>query len=357
MNCKLYEGGIIIINQKRIQDYGINIGEFPKGKLNKITDVKGVKVGHSTIDTKESKTGVTVILPMEENIFSNKLIGASYVLNGFGKTTGLVQIEELGTLESIIALTNTLNVGLVQDAIVDYMIEECNRENIDLESFNPIVAECNDGYLNNIQLRAVKEEHVYSAIENAKVDFLEGDIGAGKGMSCHQLKGGIGSASRIVNLDGEEYTIGVLVLSNYGLLKDLTINGEKIGERLSKEIELNPQKDQGSIISIIATDIPLSSRQMKRVCKRTSVGLAKLGSYIGHGSGEIILGFSTANIIKYGEKADILDFKFLKEDKIDTVFRAVAECEEEAVLNSMIASNKVIGYKGRRRESLRDYIK
>ena len=348
---------ISITTQKRISDYNINIGEFPKGRLNKITDVKGVKVGHSTIDEGEIKTGVTVIFPMEENVFSNKLIGASYVLNGFGKTTGLVQIEELGTLESIIGLTNTLNVGLVQDAIVKYMVEECSRENIEIESINPIVAECNDGYLNNIQLRSVKEEHVYNAIKDAKVDFLEGDIGAGKGMSCHQLKGGIGSASRIINLDRKEYTIGVLVLSNHGLLKDLVINGEKIGERLSEEIELIPQKDQGSIISIIATDIPLSSRQMKRVCKRTSVGLARLGSYIGHGSGEIILGFSTANIIKYGEEQDILDFKFLNEDKIDRVFRAVAECEEEAVLNSMITSNKVIGYKGRSRESLIDYIK
>jgi D-aminopeptidase len=344
-------------NQKRIENYGINIGKLPKGKLNKITDVKGVKVGHSTIDTEESKTGVTVILPMEDNIFSNKLIAASYVLNGFGKTTGLVQIEELGTLESIIALTNTLNVGLVQDAVVDYMIGECNKENIELESFNPIVSECNDSYLNNIQLRAVKKEHVYSAIKDAKVDFLEGDIGAGKGMSCHQLKGGIGSASRIVNLDGEDYTIGVLVLSNHGLLEDLIIDGEKIGERLSKEIEIVPKKDKGSIISIIATDIPLSSRQIRRACKRTSVGIARLGSYIGHGSGEIIIGFSTANIIKYSEEQDIVNLKFLNENKIDLVFRAVAECEEEAVLNSMITSNKVLGFKGRSRETLKDYIK
>ena len=358
VNCKLCiaKGVINIDNQKRIQDYGINIGKLPKGKLNKITDVKGVKVGHSTINTEDSKTGVTVILPMEDNIFSNKLIAASYVLNGFGKTAGLVQIEELGTLESIIALTNTLNVGLVHDAIVDYMIEECKKENIELESFNPVVCECNDGYLNNIQLRAVKSQHVYDAIKDAKTDFLEGDIGAGKGMSCHQLKGGIGSASRIVNLDGKDYTVGVLVLSNYGLLEDLRINGEKTGEKLSKKIDVVPQKDKGSIISIIATDIPLSSRQLKRVCKRTSVGLARLGSFIGHGSGEIIIGFSTANIIKHNEKQDIVDLKFLNENKIDKVFRAVAECEEEAVLNSMITSNKVVGFKGRSRETLRDYI-
>lgn len=343
-------------NQKRIEDYGIKVGELPKGKLNKITDVKGLKVGHCTIDTEECKTGVTVVLPTEDNIYLNKLIAASYVLNGFGKTAGLVQIDELGTLESIIALTNTLNVGLVHDAVVDYMIGECKKEKVELTTFNPIVGECNDSYLNNIQIRAIKKEHVYKAIEDAKIDFEEGDIGAGKGMSCHQLKGGIGSASRIVNLDGKAYTVGILVLSNYGLLKDLIIDGEKIGKEISKELDIKTQRDKGSIISIIATDIPLSNRQLKRICKRTSVGLARLGSFISHGSGEVIIAFSTANIIKHNENKDIVDIKVINEDKIDIVFRAVAECEEEAVLNSMITSNKVVGIKERTRETLKDYL-
>ena len=153
--------------QKRIEDYGISIGQLPKGKLNKITDIEGIRVGHCTIDTEESKTGVTVILPMKENIYTNKLVAASYVLNGFGKTAGLVQIDELGTLESIIAMTNTLNVGLVHDAVVEYMIEQCNKENVRLESLNPVICECNDSYLNNIQIRAVKKEHVFKAIEEA----------------------------------------------------------------------------------------------------------------------------------------------------------------------------------------------
>mgnify|MGYP000969585939 FL=1 len=345
-----------MINQKRIEDYGVSIGELPKGRLNKITDVKGVRVGHCTIDTEESKTGVTVILPMEENIYMNKLVAASYVLNGFGKTTGLVQIDELGTLESIIALTNTLNVGLVYDAVVDYMIEECNKENVELETFNPVICECNDSYLNNIQLRAVKNNHVYRAIEDVKIDFEEGDIGAGKGMSCHQLKGGIGSASRVINLDGEDYTLGILVLSNYGLLKNLTIDGEKIGKKISKELEVKAQADKGSIISIIATDIPLSSRQLKRISKRTAVGLARVGSYFSHGSGEVTIAFSTANIIKHDEKEDIAHIKILNENRINLIFRAVAECEEEAILNSMITSNKVEGIKGRTRETLKDYF-
>lgn len=346
-----------MVKQKRIEDYGIKIGKLPKGKLNKITDVKGVKVGHCTIDTEDNKTGVTVILPMEDNIYLNKLVAASYVLNGYGKTAGLVQIEELGNIESIIALTNTLNVGLVHDAVVEYMINECKKENFQLKTFNPIICECNDSYLNNIQLRAVQKEHVYRAIEDAKVDFREGDIGAGKGMSCHQLKGGIGSSSRIVTIDGKAFTLGVLVLSNYGLLEDLTIDGRNIGRTISKKLEMKPQTDRGSIISIIATDIPMSSRQLRRICKRTGVGLARLGSYIGHGSGEITIAFSTANRIKHNESEGIVNMKIINEDKIDIVFRAVAECEEEAVLNSMITSEKVIGTEGRIRETLKDYIK
>lgn len=342
--------------QKRIEDYGISIGQLPKGKLNKITDVEGIRVGHCTIDTEESKTGVTVILPMKKNIFTNKLVAASFVLNGFGKTAGLVQIDELGSLESIIALTNTLNVGLVYDAVVEYMIEQCKKDNVELQSINPVVCECNDSYLNNIQLRAVKKEHVYKAIEDACVDFKEGDVGAGKGMSCHQLKGGIGSASRIVKLDGKDYTVGILVLSNYGRLEDLTINGDRIGSRISKKKGAENCTDKGSIISIIATDVPLSNRQLRRICKRAGVGLARLGSYIGHGSGEIMIGFSTANVLKTNNDSDIIDFKALREDKIDIIFRAVAECEEEAVLNSMITSGKVIGCNGKTRETLKDYI-
>lgn len=355
MHCEFYKA-VIIIKQKRIQDYGIKIGKLPKGKLNKITDVKGIKVGHETIDEEDCKTGVTVILPSEDNIFLNKFIASSYVLNGFGKPSGLAQIEELGTLESIIALTNTLNVGLVQDAVVEYMIDECKKEDVELKSFNAVIGECNDSYLSNIQARPVKKHHVYAAIENAGEDFLEGDIGAGKGMSCHQLKGGIGSASRLVNLDGKDYTVGVLVQSNYGKLEDLMINGDKIGERLAQEIDLTAQEDKGSIMSIIATDIPLSSRQLRRLCIRASVGLARLGSYIGHGSGEIMIGFSTANVIKDKEEEDILSLSFLNENKMNQVFRAVVECEEEAVLNSMVTANKVIGYKGNTRESLKDYL-
>jgi D-aminopeptidase len=344
------------MKQKRIEDYGIQIGELRKGKRNKITDVKGVKIGHTTIDTEENKTGVTVLLPCEANVFDKKLVAASYVINGFGKTAGLVQIDELGSLESMIAFTNTLNVGLVHDAVVDYTVEKCNDEGVDITSFNPIICECNDSFLNNIQNRIVSQEDVFKAIESASEDFLEGDVGAGKGMSCHQLKGGIGSASRIISLGGDDYTVGIMVLSNHGSLKDLTINGDRIGQRIDEEIKSREEKVEGSIIVILATDIPLSSRQLKRLCKRVSVGLGRTGSYISHGSGEVVVGFSTANVIEKEEKQDIVSIKLINEDKINPIFRAVAEATEEAVLNSMVTANRLVGYKGNKRETLKDFL-
>lgn len=343
-------------NQKRIEDYSIKIGKLPKGKLNKLTDVKGVKVGHYTIDTEENKTGVTVVMPQEKNVFVHKMTAASYVFNGFGKTAGLIQIDELGTLETPIALTNTLNIGIVHDAIVEYMINECEKDNIEMHSINPVICECNDGRLNNIKKRAVRKEHVFDAIENSCADFQEGDVGGGKGMTCHKLKGGIGSASRIVELDGEEYTLGVLVQSNHGLLEDFMINGNNIGREIAKNINVQEKADKGSIIMIVATDIPLSSRQLKRVCKRASVGLARLGSFIGHGSGEVVVGFTTENNIEDDNKNDIVSINIINENKMDLPFRAVAEACEEAVLNSMVTANKVKGYKGNEVESLKDYI-
>jgi D-aminopeptidase len=342
--------------QKRIEDYGVKIGSLPKGRLNKITDVKGVRVGHFTIDTEENKTGVTVILPSEENIFTNKLVAAAFVLNGFGKAQGLVQIEELGTIETPIALTNTLNIGIVHDALVEYMVGECQKDGVQITSVNPVVGENNDSFLNNIQSRAVKKEHVFSAIEGACADFEEGDVGAGKGVTCHLLKGGIGSASRIVEYGGHSYTVGALVQTNLGLLEDLVIGGKHVGPAIAERIGAEKVQEKGSIMIIIATDIPVSSRQLKRLCKRASVGIARCGSYIGHGSGDIIIGFSTGNTIREGDGKEIRSIRVLDESKMDPAFRAVAESVEEAVLNSMITAKRVVGYKGHVRETLADYI-
>lgn len=344
-------------NQLKMSDYGIKIGQLKSGPLNKITDVKGVKVGHATVDTNDYKTGVTMICPSEEDIFRNKLVASSYILNGYGKTVGLIQLNELGQLESPIALTNTLNVGKVQDSLIGYMLNKAALNDVEIRSLNTIVAECNDSYLNKISDRAVCENHVLQAIESAVEDFKEGDIGGGKGMSCHQLKGGIGSASRVFGLENKEYTVGVLVQSNYGLLEDLCIDGNKLGKLIDKKLKLKKEEDKGSIIIVVATDLPVSSRQLGRICKRASVGLARLGSYMGHGSGEIVIGFSTANTIKYEtESRCIQDFKIMREENLDLAFRAVAEATEEAVLNSMITANEVEGYKGNKRESLKSYI-
>ncbi len=356
MNGVVPEEDTTVTKQKRIADYGIHIGELPRGQLNKISDVPGVQVGHCTIDTVQNKTGVTVVACSEANIFANKLAAGAFVLNGYGKTTGLIQVEELGVIESPIALTNTLNVGLVYDAMTAYMIEQCRQIGVQLASFNPIIAECNDSYLNDIQNRAVKEEHVFAAFAAACADFLEGDVGAGKGMSCCQLKGGIGSASRLVTLDDTVYTLGALVLSNFGALHDLTIQGRPIGRQLEQKINVHERIDQGSIIMVLATDAPLADRQIKRVCKRAGVGLARLGSYVGHGSGDIMIGFSTANRLAISEKSAVISMRVLREEKLDILFRAAAEAVEEAALNSMVTAQRTVGYRGHIRESLKDYL-
>ncbi|MEY8393814.1 P1 family peptidase [Lachnospiraceae bacterium 45-P1] len=343
--------------KKRIREYGLIIGSYRPGTLNKITDVPGVTVGHWTADTKEHKTGVTVILPSCENIFVNKLTAAAFVHNGFGKTTGILQIEELGTLESPIALTNTLNVGKVQDALVDYVVEITEKEGGKASSINTVVGECNDASLNKITERVIGREQVRAAIDAACVDFEEGDVGAGKGTTCFGMKGGIGSASRILTIGEETYTIGVLVQSNFGSTKNFVLNGKPMGDLLLEKIG-EAKKDEGSIMMVIGTDLPVSDRQLKRIVRRAGVGLSRCGSFMGHGSGDIMLGFSTANPVKTGEEQDFYMMRFLKEEHLDKAFEAVAEATEEAVLNSLAMADTVTGYNGVTRYSLTDlYLK
>lgn len=339
--------------QLRAKDYGVRVGELPAGPRDKITDVPGLTVGHCTVDSDEHKTGVTVVLPGPEDPFTHKLPAAAFVLNGFGKTLGLVQVNELGTLETPIALTNTLNVGLVHDALVEYMVTRCETEGFELRSVNPVVCECNDGGLNHIQKRAVGREQVFAAIAAAAPDFDEGDVGAGKGMVCHGLKGGVGSASRIMDADGTRYTMGALVLANHGRMKDLTIGGENIGAQL-EQAKAAKESDVGSCIVILATDLPLDSRQLGRVAKRSSVGLARLGSFIGQGSGEVFLAFSTANPFDPREKAATRTVTAFHEDKLDLAFRAAAECVEEAVLNCLFTARTCTGWDGKTVYALTD---
>ena len=339
---------------KKANDFGIKIGELPCGALNNISDVKGVTVGHSTVRGGNHNTGVTVIMPSESNIFSNKLVAASFVHNGYGKTVGTIQIDELGTLETPSALTNTLNVGIVSDAIIEHMVERCAKDGVPLYSINPVVGECNDSLINDIKERAVTKEHVAEAIANASREFEEGDVGAGTGTQCYGLKGGIGSSSRVIELDGNKYTIGVLVQSNYGATKDLTLNAKRVGADIDKWVH-GTECDRGSIIVVLACDVPLTARQLKRVIRRCSVGIARLGSYIGHGSGEVFIGFSTANVIS-PTKSDIVSIRCINENRIDKLFRAAGEATEEAIINSMLCANEIEAYNGKKLKSLRDFL-
>ncbi|MCI7814420.1 MAG: P1 family peptidase [Lachnospiraceae bacterium] len=342
--------------KKRIRDYGIAIGSLPTGKWNKISDVPGVTVGHCTIESETHQTGVTVVMPEKKNPYLYKLPAASFVLNGFGKTQGLVQIDELGSLETPIALTNTLNVGLVHDAMVEYMLGECKRDGVPLYSINPVVCECNDSSLNKIEERAVRKEHVFRAIEEACEDFEEGSVGAGRGTSCYGLKGGIGSSSRQVELDGKTYTVGVLVQSNHGKTANMMIQGRMLGKEIL-ESPIEPSvTDRGSIIMIIATDLPVSDRQLRRMIKRASVGLIRTGSFLGHGSGDIMVGFSTAYTLATKADPAVQPISILNENVIEICFDAVAQATEEAILNSMICADPVKGYRGEKR-SLSEWMK
>ena len=321
------------------------IGEMEHGVHNNLCDVAGVTVGHSTIDEGSSHTGVTVVMPCPENPFLHPLTAGCSVFNGFGKTTGLIQVEELGTLETPIALTNTLNVGKVHDAMVGYMLEQCKKDNIKLRSVNPVVCECNDSGLNDIALRAVEEKHVRQAIETASVDFAQGAVGAGRGTRCYGLKGGIGSSSRIFSLDGRTFTVGALVQSNYGASRDL---------RLACLPEGLSACDLGSIILILATDLPVDARQMKRITKRASVAMARLGSYIGHGSGEIAIGFTTARAKKVSEH--FLIKETVEEASLNLAFRAVGEACEEAIVQSMLHAKRDRTLGGETVHSLLEYM-
>lgn len=332
------------MNGKSIRDYGLIPGTMEPGERNSITDVAGVTVGHATIDNERHKTGVTVILPAQDNLFTNKMAAAGYVINGFGKTLGFIQLDELGVLETPIALTSTLNVGKVHEGLTEYTLRRCASEGVKVVSVNPLVGETNDAYLNDVSERAVGTEEVLQAIADASADFSQGDVGAAKGTFCYGFKGGIGSASRKVKIGKKNYIVGALVQSNFGVTADFTPAGIPLGPILKRLMNEEPAiEDKGSIMMVIGTDIPLTSRQLKRVCKRAAVGLARTGSFLGHGSGDVVMAFSTANRFPTDRKIAVYETGALNEDYIDTVFRAAAESVEESVLNSATHADTVAG--------------
>lgn len=344
-------------NQKRIRDYGVEIGRLKPGPRNAITDIEGVTVGHVTLSDGNSQTGVTAILPHQGNIFKEKLIASSHVINGFGKTMGTIQMEELGTLETPILLTNTLGVGVAADTLFDYMLEQNPEIGRSTGTVNPVIGECNDMFLNDIRAKFVKREHVLEALHNTSADFEEGAVGAGRGMLCYSLKGGIGSASRLIELAHGTYTTGVLVLSNFGILSDLLVKGKAIGQELKEALcDDHKEEDKGSVMIIVATDLPVSERQLNRILKRSVAGLSRTGSIITNGSGEIVLGFSTATRIPHVKPEGLFTIPQIHEEDMDEAFRAVGEATEEAVLNSLVTAEEVIGRDGNKRPAFKDLI-
>lgn len=346
------------MKQKRIRDWGLIPGRMLTGSRNAITDVPGVKVGHSTIHSGDNHTGVTVILPGSDNAFSNKYTAAAYVHNGFGKSAGLMQVQELGTLETPIALTNTLNVGVVWDAVCQFVLDECQRDGVTARSLNPVVGECNDSRINNIAHRAVTASHVTEAFEAASEDFEQGSVGAGTGTICYGFKGGIGSASRQLEFDGKSYTIGVLVQSNFGATTDFVLDGKPAGQRvLAHQAEMEgSEQDKGSIMTIVATDLPLSHRQLYRVIRRAGVGIARTGAYTGHGSGEVMIGFTTANRISEEGEGAFLSQTILQEHLLNTAFLAAAEAAHEAILDSMVCAEGAMSLDNKYFPSLSEYL-
>ena len=323
---------------------------LPAGPRNLITDVPGVRVGHVTFRDGDVNTGVTALLPHGGNIFKEKLAAACTVINGFGKTTGLMQITELGTLETPIVLTNTLSVGTAYTALVRYTLANNADVGVETGTVNPVVCECNDGELNDIRSMVVREEDVLAAIGQANEDFAEGVAGAGTGMVCYGFKGGIGSASRMVEIEGQQYCVGCLVLTNHGQPGNLRIKGQLVSPGGG------PADDKGSVIVLLATDAPLDSRQLGRACRRAGAGLGRGGSVIGNGSGEVVIGFSTASRIPHYPAEAVQALPTLHEDYMDAVFRGVVEAVEDAVLSSMLHAEAVTGVRGNSVKTLRDVL-
>lgn len=347
-------------NRPRARDVGIETGILPMGELNAITDVSGVKVGHSTlIKGKNIRTGATAILPHGGNIFQEKVPAAIFVGNGFGKLVGSTQIKELGEIETPILLTNTLNVPRVADALIEYMLGLPGNENV--RSINPVVAETNDGFLNDIRGRHVGKSEVLEAIKSAKTGAVEeGSIGAGTGTVAFGFKGGIGTSSRVVPKAAGGYTVGVLVQTNFGGI--LTIGGAPVGRELGRyylkeqtETSKNKfadasDKADGSIIIVVATDAPLDSRNLERLAARAMLGLARTGSPSTNGSGDYVIAFSTANRIHAGE--NVRQMQILDNNLMSPLFLAVVEATEEAIYNSLFRATTVTGRDGNKVEAI-----
>lgn len=317
---------------KRAYEYGWK-STVPCGRRDQITDVPGVRVGHCTLDQDSVHTGVTVIVPPSD-VYQENCIAAVHVQNGFGKSVGLMQVEELGVMETPIVLTNTLNTWKIADALCEHVLEEEGRKGIAVKTLNPVVGECNDSQINDIACRACGRRELEEAFAHASEEFEEGAVGAGRGTICYGLKGGIGSASRIVRINGQDYVFGLLVQSNFGKTECLRFGERFIGKQIAEKLRQTSVEDRGSIMMVLATDMPLTARQLKRIVRRVPNGLARTGGYTGNGSGEVVIGFTTADRIP--RTATAWNVPCFADALLDPVFLAVSEMCEEAVLNSML---------------------
>ena len=338
----------------RARDLGIPFDGIP-GPLNAITDVAGVSVGQVTLiedlaGGRKVRTGVTAILPRGHDSLQTPVFGNWFALNGNGEMTGTAWLEESGQLEGPVLLTNTHSVGVVRDAAIAWRVRQGDADASGYWWSLPVVAETWDGHLNDINGFHIRPEHVDRALEQARGGpVAEGNVGGGTGMICHEFKCGIGTASRKVSAGKQDYIVGALVQANYGIRDTLRIAGVPVGQHLRDDriySEPDPEAgDTGSIIIVIATDAPLLPHQLKRIAKRAGMGLARMGSYAGNGSGDLFIAFSTANADawKPGERAQV---DFIGNDDLDPLFRATVEATEEAIVNAMIAARDMQGQDG-----------
>lgn len=347
--------------RRRLRDLGFSIGHVPTGPHNAITDVPGVRVGHTTLIEGDGplvvgegpvRTGVTAILP-HDDIFHNRVIAGSFVLNGAGEVSGLTQVAEWGLLETPILLTNTLAVGKVSDAAVKWMTRRFPGIGTDYDVIIPLVGECDDSWLNDTVGRHVRSEHVYRAIEQATAGpVAEGSVGAGTGLITCDFKSGIGTSSRRVAVgpDGAAgtYTLGILVQSNFGVMRSLRVDGVPVGQVLEPLLSAADRrlKNAGSIIVVLATDAPLLSSQLVRLCKRAALGIGRVGSFAAHGSGEILIGFSTANKVPRVTSRMTAVIEVILDEACDGLYEAIVECTEEAIVNSLCMADEMRGPTG-----------
>jgi D-aminopeptidase len=343
----------------RARDLGISLGRFKPGKWNAITDVAGVKVGHSTIVRGPAgplkvgkgpvRTGVTAILPNPANVFEERVVGGGFILNGAGEVSGMTQLLEWGLIETPIFLTNTLSVGAVSDAAVKWMVERFPGIGGEHDVIIPLVGECDDSWLNDIAGRHVRDEHVNEALRTASDGPVpEGNVGGGTGMVTCDFKGGIGTSSRKLPESLGAYTVGVLVMSNFGVMRQLRVGGFPVGEVLEERYRALPRRrrNYGSIIAVIATDAPLATHQLNRLAKRAALGIGRVGSTAMHGSGEIVLAFSTANQVPRETRKMVYRMKILLDQRLDPLYEAVIEATEEAILNALCMARDLDGANG-----------